>query len=137
MQHLRVLGKIARAGLQRADDTPAGVLDFEARPDCIAVRARAAQCERYGVASFSPLILKRAHLRPQTVLQEQIETSIAIQIGNGKGPAVFRAVDAGNSGIIIKASGTPRVENVGLTPVPTVLSPDQMIEGVPSVFVGG
>ena len=127
-----VLRKKSRSGLQHF------VWRFhgDGRADGVGIAFDAAQTKGDGRRQIFCNILQQAQLRSVAVLEKHLLAAVMIEVGQGERAAVLQEIEIHRAGNIGKCSiAIVGVKDVALVAAPGVVGADQLVDGVPSLFV--
>ncbi len=104
--------------------------------DGVTIALRAAKAKGNRWRKILHYIFQQTQLRTIAVFQEHFLTAILIEIGQGKCSAVLKKVHSYCARNIRKCSiPVVGIENIPLEPAPGAVSPNEFIDGAPSLLV--
>ena len=112
------------------------IFDCYRSTDRIAITLLPAQAEGDRLSDALHRVTQDSQLRGIPVFQDDFQSSIPVQVGKRKRPAVLKKIQSHSPRDFRECSVVIiRVKNIPLAATPGVVRPDQLIDGVPSLFV--
>src|SRR6516162_1841903 len=135
-QFFAVLRQKSRTGLYHAELSAGLGFHGDGRADRVPVAFFASEPKRNGRRQVARRIFQKANLRDATILQNHFQPAVVIKIGERESAAVFDEVQTNDTRHVGERSvAIVQIKDVAFESTPGAIAADQLVNGVPSLFV--
>ncbi len=112
--------------------------DSNCSSDGVAIAGMASQAERYGTADVFHRIVQYPQLGGVAILEDHLEPSIVIEVGESKAAAILKKVQTHGAGNLReRAVAVVGKHYISCVAVPGRVRSNQFVDGVPPMLVSG